>query len=303
MKDSKHAYAERYHGKDPSSQSMVLPFGISFLFHVVIIGALIFMPEFGSGSRFRAGVVNVSLVSLPSAGPDTGGPPAVPVKAKPVEEKPPQKPALQIPESKPVPVIKKPPDAVSLAPKKTKAKKSLKKETFDRQKIIDTAIEHIEKKVEKTKTNSVAEALDRLKRQVGEAESQVERGSGDASRKTGGGGRPGPIGAYGTGGARVQESILIYQAEIQYQIQKNWAFSQQLAGESTELEAVLAINILRNGEIEDIWFDKKSGNAYLDDSAYKALVKSNPLPPLPNDYMHPSYKIGLRFGPKGLKNE
>jgi colicin import membrane protein len=69
------------------------------------------------------------------------------------------------------------------------------------------------------------------------------------------------------------------------------------------LEAVLAIKILRNGEIEDIWFDKKSGNVYLDDSAYKALVKSNPLPPLPNDYMRPYYKIGLRFGPKGLKQK
>ena len=96
---------------------------------------------------------------------------------------------------------------------------------------------------------------------------------------------------------------MIYQAEIQYRIQKNWAFSQQLAGESTELEAILAIKVLRNGEIEDIWFDKKSGNAYLDDSAYKALVKSNPLPPLPTDYVRPHYKIGLRFGPKGLKRE
>ena len=99
------------------------------------------------------------------------------------------------------------------------------------------------------------------------------------------------------------ESILIYQAEIQYQIQKNWAFSQQLAGDNIQMEAVLAIKVLRNGEIEDIWFDKKSGNAYLDESAYKALVKSNPLPPLPNDFMNPYYKIGFRFGPKGLKNE
>ncbi len=302
MKDSKHAYAKRYHGKDTHSQSMVLPFGVSFLFHLVIMGALIFMPDFGSSPRFRAGVVNVSLVSLPSSGPDSGGPPAAAVKAKPVEKKPPQKPAVKVPEPKPVPVVKKPPKAVSLAPKKEKIKKSLKKKTLDREKIIDSAIERIEKKVEKTKTDSVAAAIDRLKRQVGDAESQVGEGSGGASGKAGGG-RAGPIGAFGTGGTRVQESILIYQAEIQYQIQKNWAFSRQLAGENTELEAVLAIKILRNGEIEDIWFDKKSGNAYLDDSAYKALVKSNPLPALPKDYMRPDYKIGLRFGPKGLKNE
>ena len=302
MKDNKHAYTKRYQGKDPHSQSMVFPFGISFLFHVALIGALIFMPEFGSGPRFRAGVVNVSLVSLPSAGPDSGGPPAEPVKAKPVEKKPPQKPAVKVPEPKPVPVVKKPPKAVSLAPKKKKKKKSLKKKTLDRQKIIDSAIERIEKKVEKTKTDSVAAAIDRLKRQVGDAETPVGSGSDRPSSKTGSG-QAGPIGTPGAGGARVQESILIYQAEIQYQIQKNWAFSQQLAGQNTELEAVLAIKVLKNGEIEDIWFDKKSGNAYLDDSAYKALVKSNPLPPLPNDYMRPYYKIGLRFGPKGLKNE
>jgi colicin import membrane protein len=141
-----------------------------------------------------------------------------------------------------------------------------------------------------------------LKRQVGEAESQARKGSGNTSTRASAG-RVGPIGGSGTGGIRVQESILIYQAEIQYQIQKNWAFSQQLAGDNTELEAVLAIKILRSGEIEEIWFDKKSGNAYLDDSAYKALVKSNPLPPLPKDYMRSDYKIGLRFGPKGLKRE
>ncbi|MEE9495182.1 MAG: energy transducer TonB [Desulfobacterales bacterium] len=306
MKDTKHAYARRYHGKDPNSQSAVFPFGVSFLFHLAIIGALIFTPEFGSGPRFRAGVVNVSLVSLPSPGPDTGGPAAAVVKPKPVEKKPPPKPAVKVPEPKPKPkpvaVVKKPPKAVSLAPKKKKIKKSLKKKTLDREKIINSAIERIEKKVEKTKTDSVAAAIDRLKRQVGEAEAQVAKGSGDTSRKAGAG-RAGPVGISGTGGVRVQESILIYQAEIQYQIQKNWAFSQQLGGENTQLEAVLAIKILRSGEIEDIWFDKKSGNAYLDDSAYKALVKSNPLPALPKDYMRPDYKIGLRFGPKGLKNE
>jgi colicin import membrane protein len=302
MKDTKHAYAKRYQGKDPNSQSMVFPFGVSFLFHLVIMGALIFMPEFGSGPRFGGGVVNVSLVSLPSPGPDSAGPAASVVRPKPVEKKPPQEPVVKVPEPKPVPVVKTPPKAVSLAPKKKKIKKSLKKKTLDREKIIDSAIERIEKKVEKTETDSVAAALDRLKRQVGEAEAQVEKGSGGASSKAGVG-RPGPIGGSGTGGARVLESILIYQAEIQYQIQKNWAFSQQLAGDNTQMEAVLAIKVLRSGEIEDIWFDKKSGNAYLDDSAYKALVKSNPLPALPKDYLGPHYKIGLRFGPQGLKNE
>ncbi|MDH3878363.1 MAG: TonB C-terminal domain-containing protein [Desulfobacterales bacterium] len=298
MKDTKHAYAKRYHGMGRHSPSMVFPFGVSFLFHLIIIGAMVFMPQFGSKPRLGSGVVNVSLVSLPSSGPDSAGPAASVEKQKPVEKKPPQKPAVKVPEPKPVPVVQKPPKAVSLAPKKIKSKKSLKKKTLDRSKMIDSALDRIEKKVEKRETDSVASAIEQLKRKIAASESQPQTGSGRAAS-----GLAGPAGGSGIGGARVQESILIYQAEIQYQIQKNWAFSRQLAGDNIELEAVLAIKVLRNGEIEDIWFDKKSGNAYLDDSAYKALVKSNPLPPLPKDYMRPYYKVGLRFGPKGLKNE
>ncbi len=282
---------------------MALPFGVSFVFHLIIIGALVFMPQLGSKPRFRSGVVNVSLVSLPSGKPDAG-PAASPVTAAPApapaEKKPPQKPALKVPEPKSVPTVQKPPEAVSLAPKEAKPKKSLKKESFDRSKIIDSAIERIEKKVEKTETDSVTSAIEQLKRKVAASEAQARPGH---EAEASGDGAAGPAGGPGTGAARVQESILIYQAEIQYRIQKNWAFPQQLAGDNTQLEAVLAIKVLRNGEIEDIWFDKKSGNAYLDESAYKALVKSNPLPQLPNDYMRPYYKIGLRFGPKGLKNE
>ena len=248
-------------------------------------------------------MVNVSLVSLPSSGSDSAGAAVSVVKPKPVEKKPPQKPAVKVPEPKPVPTVQKPPEAVSLAPQKIKPKKSLKEKTLDRSKMIDSALERIEKKVEKTQTDSVASAIEQLKRKVAESESQPQTGAGGGSSGQVGAGVAGSAGGSGIGGARVQESILIYQAEIQYQIQKNWAFSQQLAGDNIELEAILAIKVLRTGEIEDIWFDKKSGNAYLDDSAYKALVKSNPLPPLPKDYMRPYYKVGLRFGPKGLKNK
>jgi colicin import membrane protein len=302
MRDTQHAYYRRYQGAGNPSPSIALPFGISFFFHLVIIGLLIFMPEFGSRYRYRPGVVNVSLVSLPAPGPASAGPPAAVVTPKPVEQKLPEKPAVKVPEPKPVPVVKKAPEAVSLAPKPKKAKESLKQKTIDPEKIIDSAIERIEKKVEKTETDSVTAALDQLKRKVAAAESQRAEGLGNASARAGTG-PVGPAGGPGVGGARLQESILIYQAEIQYQIQKNWAFSQQLAGDNTQLEAILAIKILRNGEIEDIWFDKKSGNTYLDESAYKAIVKSNPLPALPKDYMQSFYEIGLRFGPKGLKNE
>jgi colicin import membrane protein len=61
----------------------------------------------------------------------------------------------------------------------------------------------------------------------------------------------------------------------------------------------LKIKILANGEIKEIRFEKRSGNRYLDESAYKALMKTNPLPPLPKGFK--LYEVGLIFTPKGLK--
>jgi colicin import membrane protein len=56
-----------------------------------------------------------------------------------------------------------------------------------------------------------------------------------------------------------------------------------------------------DGEVRDVWFEKKSGNAYFDDSAFKAVKKANPLPQLPKGYLRPFYNLGLIFTPSGLK--
>jgi TonB family protein len=93
----------------------------------------------------------------------------------------------------------------------------------------------------------------------------------------------------------------VYQAEIAYQVQKNWVFSELFSGGRTDLEAVLGFKIKPDGEISDIWFDQRSGNAHLDESAYRAIVKSSPLPPLPKGVFDGGYTVGIRFGPKGIK--
>jgi colicin import membrane protein len=238
----------------------------------------------------------------PAAGP-AAAPVSAPLKKK--EKKPAKAEITKItpPSKKPVVAIQKPKDTVTLNTK-PKKKASLKKKTLDRSKIKKAAIEDVQKKVEDKQSADLDNALSRLKKQVKETEAATPQRSEPVESKSAAGSPGGGVGAAGTrsgGGPRTLEAIKIYQAEIQYRIQKNWAFSQQLAGHSLELEAVLAIKIMRNGDIEDIWFDKRSGNNYLDDSAYKALVKSNPLPPLPSEYNGAYYKIGLIFGPKGLK--
>ena len=92
----------------------------------------------------------------------------------------------------------------------------------------------------------------------------------------------------------------IYMIEIQYRIQKNWSFNEQLAGGRTDLEAWPAIKIMPNGEIKDIWFDKRSGNSYFDEQAKKAILKSDPLPPLPKGYWRSYFEVGFHFTASGL---
>ncbi|MBW1940834.1 MAG: TonB C-terminal domain-containing protein, partial [Deltaproteobacteria bacterium] len=120
-----------------------------------------------------------------------------------------------------------------------------------------------------------------------------------ASAKQAGDGRPG----FGAAGRHIRSRIEeIYRNEIMYHIQQNWAFSDQLAGGRTDgLMAFLGIKIMPNGEIREIWFDTRSGNRYFDESVYKAVRKSNPLPPLPEEFSMPFYNIGFKFTPSGLK--
>jgi colicin import membrane protein len=89
---------------------------------------------------------------------------------------------------------------------------------------------------------------------------------------------------------------------IAYHIQKNWAFSEQLARGQSNLKTTVGIKISSDGEIIDIWIDEKSGNQYLDESAIRAIKKSNPLPPLPGDIGSYYYEVGFNFTPEGLGN-
>ena len=311
------SYAHAYPmGQDADSRSVALYFGISLLLHVIFIGSIIFMPAPAARPRLGQGAINVNLVSMP--GPPAAVPaakaPAVPATkptAPPVaipEKKAKQTPKAAIvepPPPKPVPVAPTPPKTVSLAPKvtKPKPKKSLKKQTIDRQKIINQAVAKVEQKVEASRSDSVQQAIERLKKKV--AQSETAGPQPDATAKetnsAAGAGVSGGIGSGGGGGKRELEITDLYKIEIAFQVERHWAFSQQLAGNDRALQASLVFKVLPSGEITDIRFTQKSGNAYLDDSAYKAIVKANPVSPHPAGIDVPYVTVGLRFTPEGLR--
>jgi colicin import membrane protein len=293
------------------TRTMVLYFGVSLALHLIFLGSMMFWPASAPKPRFSPGSINVSLVSLPgspraeSLSAAVAKPAAKPVeepkkvvKAAPIDD------VVAIPPPKTLPEIKTPKKTVSLTPtpkpKKFKPKKSLKEKTQNRQKMIDHALTKVKKKVEKSETDSVSQALDRIKKEVEKTEAgrAASVSSGQAAAGTGGGG---VAGAPGSGGLRRLEIIDIYKVEIAYQIERNWAFSQQLAGEDQRLEVRLVFKVMPNGEITDIRFTENSGNSYLDESAYRAIVKANPVSPHPTGVRAPYVTVGVRFTPEGIR--
>lgn len=300
------AASKRIASVDVGNRTLVLYIGISLLLHIVLMAIFVIMPALTPSRRYIPSAVNVSLVSLPALG---NGAAKAPAPEKPVvESSVPEKPAVKKePVVKPVPVKPPPPPPkpeaeVSTAPTpkpKTKKKESLKHKTFKPSKVIKDAVSKMEKKVEETRPSKLEEAMNRLKQQV-EKE--------DRSRKTDTGAGSGQAGTVigsprgsGLSSGQFRSRVQVYQAEIAYQVQKNWVFSELMSGGRTNLEAVLGFKIRPNGDISDIWFDQRSGNTYLDESAYRAIVKSNPLPPLPAGLFAGDYTVGIRFGPKGIK--
>jgi colicin import membrane protein len=287
------------------SRTMVLYFGISLVIHFMFIGSVVFWPASGPKPRFSPGSIRVNLVSLsgpPSTAPATAAvskAPAKPVavtqkavKTAPIEE------VVIIPPPKTLPEIKRPQKTVSLAPKpKKKPKRSLKKRTQNRQNMIDHALSKVKKKVEKTETDSVSQALNRLKKKVEQTESS--RAQAGSTGLTAAGAQGG--GATGSGGRRRLELIDLYKIEIAFQIERNWAFSQQVAGESRALQVSLVFKLMPDGEIADIRFTEHSGNSYLDESTYRAIVKANPVPPHPTGIRTPYVTMGVRFTPEGIR--
>ena len=178
-----------------------------------------------------------------------------------------------------------------------KPKVSLKKKTFKASKVKKSALLDIEKKVEKTSSDQFEKALDSLKTKVEaqEVEKRLKTEELPVQSSTDAEGK-------GTGqGGRIGELIDMYRVEIAYQIQKHWAFPEQLASGRSDLQTLLVFKVMPNGEIRDLFFTDRSGNTHFDESAYRAVMKSNPVDPHPAGIIRPYVQMGLRFTPEGVK--
>ncbi len=273
-------------GMNTSGRSATYCVVLSALLHLVLLVGLIVIPDLAPAKRLIPSVVNVSLVSLPAA----GSPVPAQAGSKAVETRPLQKPRQPSSETT---------GKVPISAPKFKPKKSLKHKTFKSEKVVKSAVDRIEKDLADSRPPSLEKELERLKRDVAES---PENGRGSSTS-------PGdqssvgssPAGGPGISSGEIADAIRIYQAEISYQVQKNWAYSEQLAGTDKNLEVLIGIRIAPDGRITDTWFDQRSGSRHLDESAQRAIMKASPLPPLPRGLFAGDYTVGLRFGPEGVK--
>jgi TonB family protein len=107
----------------------------------------------------------------------------------------------------------------------------------------------------------------------------------------------------GVGGA--SSTVMSIKFKMYYnllweRIRSVWVLPEATFGGKKNLETIIAIRIAKDGQIEDIQFEKKSGNPYLDESALRAIKKANPLPPLPPGIETDKFDVGVRFNPSDL---
>lgn len=291
------------------SPSLTVPYICSILIHGIFFGWFIFHPTAKNELPFdRDQVINVSMVTMQEAAspaPKVAEEPAAKMEQAPKPEPPPQETVEQAPEEPPAedavsipepsePEVK---EAVPIEPAKPKVKTSLKKKTF-KPKKVKKPVQKVKKPTKPPKSDPKMEALKKLKARV-QADEASGRYKVSADAQVQGG-----SGFGGSGGAeamRQREMVDVYRIEIARLVEKNWAYSKQMVGDNDQLLVAIMFRVMPDGQIRDITFTQRSGNQYFDDTAYKAVVKTNPAPRFPRELIEAAIIIGVRFTPEGLR--
>jgi colicin import membrane protein len=283
--------------------------------HVFVLFLALYLQLWDSGRHVKPKIVSVTLVSLPGSGgslqlPEKQGGgietrPSVPQvnTAPPVVNKAVKEP---LPE-KPQPVARKPvpvesPKKVPVETPKKIPLEPLTPKVVEKPSDINMALERLKQNVSKKTTplpqagaSTLNKALSALQQKVTSDKQPAGLGSG-GGRSSASGGSSGAGKGSGGGG-----NVDPYKAKIASIIQQNWVFSQQLLKNSYGMSVYVRINIIADGTIRQIVFDKRAPSEYLNNSVKRALEKSSPLPVLPKEEGLRDVWIGFMFTPEGIE--
>ena len=127
------------------------------------------------------------------------------------------------------------------------------------------------------------------------AASQAEGAAGGEAQGTGK--RVSLVNIGGMKGDELSQALALYRALVYEKIESNWVLPDRLMLDKRGLEAIVMVRARRDGTVTEVRFEKKSGDAYFDDSVFKAVIKSKPFPPFPDIYSPKEEEIVMRFAP------
>jgi colicin import membrane protein len=257
--------------------------------HAFVLFLALYIQLWDSGWHVKPKIVSVSLVTLPGSGG------AGMHSESPGENSSP--PLAEHAVKEPVPEKLQP-----VAPKQVPAE-PLKPKVVDKPADINLALERLKLQVaKKTPPSSQPSASSSLNKALADLQQKVKN-SGRQAGTGSGEGRSGSSGSRSSGGKGSGSGGTAdpYKAKIAEIIQQNWAFSKQLLKNSYGMNVFVRINILADGTIRQIVFDKRAPSEYLNNSVKKALEKSSPLPVIPKEEGARDVWIGFVFTPEGIE--
>jgi colicin import membrane protein len=247
--------------------------GLSIVFHLAIFSFFLFVPEAMPTRRFDSVIYSVDLVQMPARNALELRQAKSPTeeKRKTVVKEDEQAKRISKPKEEKKPLV--------IAKRTVETKKSsTKKPDVSPSERIDNAISRIENEV-KSKEESEKEEEARLETTLASLESRF---GGSTIRD-------------GTGQSVEGIPMQIYKMEVENRIYSNWA-----EPEGKELKASFWITVRRDGTILETKIKSRSGDALFDESALKAIKRSDPLPPFPEIFKKSYAEIEIIFNPQKL---
>jgi TonB family protein len=80
-------------------------------------------------------------------------------------------------------------------------------------------------------------------------------------------------------------------------IKERWTIPENLRKEMAGFETVIVLKIDRGGKVQEMRYEKRSGNPQYDQIAWQAIKKAEPFPPIPDEFSANTLEIGIRFHP------
>jgi len=180
---------------------------------------------------------------------------------------------------------------VSLAEERTKAEEEKKRKEEEERKKREAALKEAQAKAtpKATPKPSLADINKRL-------EAAVQRYTGESTDAGGEGFGAGALGGKGMGGGLLRPpAFFVYRDTLKNHIKSGWRWYDT----SAALITVVEFEILPDGNLDNIRILERSGNLEYDDSVYRAVLKSSPVPVPPAEIYEAFFrKVTMRFDPR-----